>query len=116
MYHTHVGKLCVYLYTCIRMCICMHAYTFVSMHRVCSLFGGGFDMAVWKFFCVHQIYQFSFIAITCIAAITSRQIKETPTAITDRFTKYFDTDKSALHVMYTQYPQVYNARGHVLIY
>ena len=51
MYHTHVNvKLCAYLHTCIRMCIYMHAYTFVSMDRVCSLFGGGFDMAVWQFF------------------------------------------------------------------
>ena len=45
---------------------------------------------IWRFGDFSSICQrlYGFIAIICIAATAFRQIKVTPTAITDRFAKY----------------------------
>ena len=72
-------------YTC-------HVYVVNTItYRIRSLFGGDFNLAVWRFF-VHppklNDANIIIIAIIYIAATAFRQIKVMPTTITDRFAKY----------------------------
>ena len=70
------------------MLLRLHACT---IYRIRSLFGGDFNLTVWRFFvCPPNLNNAnirSFIAIICIPATAFRQIKVTSTTITDRFAK-----------------------------
>ena len=62
------------------------------IYHIRSLFGGDFNLAVWRFFiCPPNLNNAnirSLLLLISIATTAFRQIKVTPTTITDRFAKY----------------------------
>ena len=60
----------------------------IALYHIHSLFGCDFNLAVWQFFVHTPNFQYSLIAIVCIAGRIFCQITVTPTMITNRFTKY----------------------------
>ena len=79
----------IHTYMHVRICTYVHIHPCTYTYRLRGLFGGDFNLAVWRFFtCPPNLNKANIVLelSICIAATTFCQIKVMPTTITNRFT------------------------------